>query len=56
MEIRFDKKQVLKSERYRESRDVLAALLNESQYYTIEEIDTIVKDFGERVFTKREDE
>jgi hypothetical protein len=56
MEIRFDKKQVLKSERYRESRDVLAVLLKESQYYTIEEIDKIISDFSERVFTKREDE
>lgn len=54
METRFKKDRILKSDKYRESRDVLAALLSDAMEYTADEVDEIVREFGERVFTRRE--
>lgn len=54
MEDKFGKSDILKSDKYRDSCDILAVLLEESQQYSIEEIDNIIKEFGERIFNRRE--
>lgn len=56
MDSRFSKRQILKCNKFREHRDVLSALLNESQEYGIDEINEIIEEFGDRVFTRREDD
>lgn len=47
-EIRFSKEQLLKAKRYREDRDILTVLLSENDFYTFNEVDTIINNFKER--------
>lgn len=56
MDSRFSKRQILRCDRFREHRDVLSALLNESHEYGIDEINEIIDEFGDRVFTRKEDD
>lgn len=41
----FTKKQLLHFKRYRDRRDLLAAVLTDDQPYTIEETDKLISDF-----------
>ena len=45
----FSKKQIVKSEKYKDYRDVLSALLIEGIEYSFEEIDNIIEQFGNKV-------
>lgn len=47
-ETRFAKEQLLKAKRYREDRDILTVLLSENDFYTFNEVDTIINNFKER--------
>lgn len=47
-ETRFSKEQLLKAKRYREDRDILTVLLSENDFYTFNEVDTIINNFKER--------
>ena len=44
----YTKEQILSSSRYRARRDVLGALLEDGRGYTLEETDSMVKEFMER--------
>lgn len=54
MEDRFNKKQILKSKRYAESRDILSAFLDEDKSYTFEEIDNVINEFNSKEFVMEE--
>ena len=42
---RFSKDQLIRSERFREYRDILSAVLLDSKMYTVDEAETAVKKF-----------
>lgn len=44
-EEKFVKESFLKSSKYIKHRDVLDVLLNDGEYYTIDEVDKKIKDF-----------
>lgn len=52
----FKKEQIVRSERYSGVRDVLSVLLLSGREYTLEEIDSIIKEFNERIITGKESE
>lgn len=56
MSTTFSKRQILLCDKFMEYRDVLSALLNETQEYTVDEVNDIVNDFGEKVFVRMEDD
>lgn len=41
----FTKKQILKSDKYKQNYDVLTALLKEDKLYSLKEVDSILKKF-----------
>lgn len=55
MDDRFSKDKIIRSERYRENQDVLNVLLDESMEYSIDEVDEVLKEFNEKVFTREEE-
>ncbi len=54
MDNKFSKRQILGSQKYRDFRDVLSALLNDTQYYSADEVDEIIEAFGDKIFNSRE--
>ena len=42
---KFTKKQLLKSKKYIDERDVLSAVLKDNNSYTLEMVDKLIKDF-----------
>lgn len=44
----FSKEQILKSEKYRESADLLGALLVDGQDYLLKEVDIMIQKFNKR--------
>lgn len=44
----FTKEQLVLSKRYKASRDVVQSLLEEKKQYTLEQVDTIIKEFMKR--------
>lgn len=53
MEDKFRKEQIVKSEKYGDVRDVLAALLVSGREYSIGEVDGILSGFNERVISDK---
>jgi len=43
--VTFSKQQVLSATRYKHSKDVLNVMLNDNQYYTLEEVDELIDKF-----------
>ncbi len=56
MEDKFRKEQLVKSEKYSNVKDVLSALLLKEREYSIDEVDSIIKEFNERIITNKESE
>lgn len=48
VETKYSKEQILNSKRYRFKKDVVNAVLNDGENYTIEEVDKAISDFYER--------
>ncbi|MDO4754183.1 MAG: hypothetical protein Q4A41_04190 [Bacillota bacterium] len=46
--LKFEKKQIINSERYEEDRDLLSALLDDTELYSLEEVDVIIEKFKKR--------
>lgn len=42
---KFSKKEILKSQRYRERRDLLTALLKDGKQYSHDEVQTLIDNF-----------
>lgn len=53
MEDKFRKEQIVKSEKYSDVRDVLAALLVSGREYSMDEVDSILSGFNERVISDK---
>lgn len=45
--LKFEKKQIINSERYEEDRDLLSALLDDT-LYAFEEVDAVIEEFKKR--------
>ena len=41
----FEKEQIVKSKKYRESADIVGALLRDGECYTFKQVDTLLDDF-----------
>lgn len=46
--LKFEKKQIINSERYEEDRDLLSALLDDTGLYSSEEVDPVIEEFKKR--------
>lgn len=44
----YGREQILRSERYEVDRDVLATILEEDRFYSVDEIDALLKTFNEK--------
>lgn len=44
----FTKEQILKSEKYKDRKDILNVILNDDSFYTIKEIDSAIDRFMKR--------
>lgn len=44
-EPKFNKEQILKSKKYRESIDIVGALLRDGEGYTLKQVDSLLDDF-----------
>ncbi|MGL5512134.1 MAG: hypothetical protein ACRDBM_02705 [Sporomusa sp.] len=49
----YKREQICSSERFRNDRDILAAILNQDQDYTLPEIEEAVKKFKEGAITEQ---
>lgn len=56
MKDKFKKEQIIRAEKYSNVRDVLSALLKNDVEYTLSDVDKVVKEFNEKVFTKSKEE
>ena len=45
LEQQFEKEQILKSKKYRESADIVGALLRDGEGYTFKQVDSLLNDF-----------
>ena len=45
LEQQFEKEQIIKSKKYRESADIVGALLRDSESYTFKQVDKALDDF-----------
>lgn len=46
--VTFLKSDLLKSERYKEKRDVIHAVLQDGKAYSLEEVDKLINSFGKK--------
>lgn len=44
----YNKEQLLQSAKYRDSRDLLSAILEDGKRYSIKEVDKMIQDFGKK--------
>lgn len=44
----YNKEQLLLSAKYRDSRDLLSAILEDGKRYSIKEVDKMIQDFGKK--------
>lgn len=45
LEQQFNKEQIVKSKKYRESADIVGALLRDGESYTFKQVDSLLDDF-----------
>jgi hypothetical protein len=45
LEQQFNKEQIVKSKKYRESADIVGALLRDGEAYTMEQVESLLDDF-----------
>ena len=52
LEQQFEKEQIIKSKKYRESADIVGALLRDGESYTFKQVDKALDDFMKKEITK----